>query len=268
MTFGVHIKALLQLKITFHSLLLIALLLNSATGTAQAIRNYTTNANLWLMYSGEHGLSKKWGLHLEAQPRRAKLGLSTQQTLLRFGLNYYCNPSVFVTLGYAYVDTHPYGEFAVAAKFPEHRIYEQLQYKSAIGSTELIHRWRLEQRFLYNPTLQADSTWQASQTPTYYHRLRYMHRTNFPFLKKGRPTNYYAFASDEVFVNFGKNTKFNLLDQNRLMLGFGYKVSKAFKLEFAYLNHHLFKSDGIRVENNHTLLIALTSNANFYKARR
>lgn len=226
----------------------------------------TTNNNLWIVYNGDHKFSEKFGVHFEFQERRSELGKNNQQHLFRTGLNYHFLTNVFVTAGYAFVETYPYGNFAVKSAFPEHRIYEQLQYTTNLGQIEAVSRFRIEQRFSFLPILQSDSSFKSNAEYTYTNRFRYFQRFSVPF--KGQKINdktLYLSVYDEFFINFGKNVGLNIFDQNRAFFGLGYKIPKVGKLEFGYLNQILLKSDGIKVENNNTLLVSLNANFDWKK---
>ncbi len=236
------------------------LMLISSTLIAQ--RLHTVNNDLWLQYNGDHKISKKIGLHLEYQERRSSFGSSNQQHLFRTGINYHFLPNAFASAGYAYVYTYPYGDFAVKSTFPEHRIYEQLQYSTNLSKVEAITRFRLEQRLSNLPTMQADSSFAAASQSTYTNRFRYFQRLSLPF--KGSKIidgSFYGTFYNEFFINFGKHVGKNIFDQNRAFAGMGYKVPKLGKVELGYMNQIIFKADGIKVENNNTIVAAL--NANF-----
>jgi hypothetical protein len=227
-----------------------------------AQRLYTTNNNLWLAYNGDHKVSKLLGIHLEYQERRSKLGAGNQQNLFRTALNYHFLPNAFASMGYAFVATYPYGNFAVKSVFPEHRIYQQLQYNNGLGIIESVNRFRLEQRFNYLPVLQTDSSYKASNKSTYSNRVRYAQRFSIPLKgKKIVDKSFYITCFDELFINFGEQVQRNIFDQNRAFAGIGYKLPKLGRIELGYLNQLLFKGDEVKVENNNTL--SLVWNANF-----
>jgi hypothetical protein len=240
------------------------LLLLCATGMAQSPRNTKTNNNVWFMYFGSHKLSDKWGLHLEAQWRRSEWVQQAKQLLVRTGVNYHFDKNAFATLGYCFVQTHPYGAFPVRATFPEHRLWEQLQIKTQLGKVEIINRFRLEQRWLYLPVLKNNEYVPGSAV--YQNRFRVLGRFSIPF--KGKviaDKSFYLSAFDEIMVNFGKNVGNNVFDQNRAYVALGYKVPKLGRLELGYMQQLLLRSDGIRVENNHNLQLGLNCNIDFYK---
>lgn len=231
----------------------------------QVQRKYTNNYNGWYMYFGDHKISNKWGVHLEAQLRRNDVITKGQQLLLRTGINYHFNNQIFATVGYGYVETYPYGEFPARATFPESRIWEQVQIKSAVGISEFISRFRLEQRFSKLPVTDP----QLEPSPAVYtNRFRLLTRFSVPFKGKTIEDNsLYASVYDEFFINFGKNIGYNIFDQNRAYIALGYKLPKLGRLEVGYLNQLVFKGNGIQVENNHTLQIGLISAMPFYRQK-
>lgn len=234
--------------------------------SSQVTRQTTNNNNGWFMYFGDHKLSEKWGVHLEAQWRRNEFILKPQQLLLRIGINYHFNTTAFATLGYCFVDTYPYGAFAVKTTFPEHRLWEQVQIKNQVGHFEIVTRFRLEQRWLDLPVL-VDGKYEPGPS-VYQNRFRVLSRFSIPF--KGQTItdkSLYATVYDELMVSFGKNVGYNIFDQNRAYIALGYKIPKVGRLEIGYMNQIILKSDGVKVENNHTLQVGLISNIDFYKKK-
>jgi hypothetical protein len=247
------------------TIIIFALLFVPACAMGQRV--HTSNSNTWLAYIGDHKFSEKFGVHFELQERRNQVLLYDQQRIIRVGINYHFLDNAFVTVGYAFVETLPYGKFAVKSNFPEQRIYQQLQYSNGLGRVELVSRFRLEQRFSYLPKLQIDGSYKSNSSPTYTNRFRFFQRFSIPF--KGLKIvdkSIYVTAYDELFVNFGKNVGVNIFDQNRAFIGVGYKIPKIGRLEIGYLNQILVKSDGLKIEDNHTISIAL--NANFELKKR
>ena len=245
---------------------IICILLIQQISVGQVKRQYTTNYNGWYTYTGSHKLSDKWGLHLELQWRRYNVILDNQQLLLRAGFNYYLNSQVTFTAGYCFVQTYPYGTFASKAMFPENRIWEQLNLKTAIGAVEMINRLRLEQRYVYPPVIENGEY--VPGDDVYVNRVREMIRFSVPFKGKTiEDRSWFASAYSEVFINFGKNVGYNLLDQHRGYIGLGYKMPKLGRLEIGYLNQLVLKSDGVKIERNHTVVISISSNIEFRKKK-
>lgn len=226
-------------------------------------RNFVNNNNLWFVYIGDHKIHKNWGIHLEYQERRSEWGGENQQHLFRAGINYHLLPQAFITLGYAFVWTYPYGELPVLKAFPEHRIYQQLQIKNNLGSWESTSRFRTEQRWLKSPIRDSVGVIKLGKE-IYLGRFRYLHKFSFPLNSKIiTERSFYGTLADELFVNIGKNVAKNIFDQNRFFIGFGYVYPNLGRIELGYLHHRLFKGDGLNVENNHTIQISLSSALSF-----
>lgn len=214
------------------------------------------NAHTWLMYFSDARLTERWGVHTEAQLRRSEVLAGSQQEFLRAGLNYYAGPRLMLTGGYAYALTHPYGEFPAASRFPEHRIYQQVLLRDALGRVQVSHRYRQEQRWLRRP---------GNDQFTYLNRTRYQLRLMLPLNSTGQlqPNTPYLAAANEVFMNFGRNVANNFFDQNRASLALGYQFSKATSLEVGYLHQLVQQGSGTVFEHNHTLQIGLNFNPDF-----
>lgn len=229
-------------------------------------RSFTPNTNGWFMYFGTHKFSPKWGLHLEAQLRRNEIVTKPQQLLFRTGLNYHFGPNAFATVGYAFVETYPYGGLPAKSNFPENRLWEQVQLKNQLNAFEVISRFRLEQRFVNSPVLNG-SIYEPGDA-VFTNRFRLLNRVSLPFNGKViQDKSLYITVFNEMMINFGKNVAINIFDQNRAYLALGYKFPKLGRLELGYLNQIILKSDGLKIENNHNLQVGLSSTLDFYKKK-
>lgn len=242
-------------------LLCVGLLLAAATqAQTPQYRVTDTNHHAWYMYFGDHKLTDHWGLHTEAQFRRASLLSKPQQLLLRGGVNYTLASGPMLTAGYCFVKTYPYGDYPAKTASIEHRVYEQLQLAQPLGRITLLHRYRLEQRWVHpvgnNPAL-------------YFNRARYLLKATLPLMGATlEPRELFLAAYDEVFLGFGRNVNRNLFDQNRAYLALGYKISPQASLEAGYLNQRVQQRNPLPtgesvLENNHTLQLGLTYNVDF-----
>ena len=232
-----------------------ALVAAPAVGAQRGPREVADQPTAWFMYFGDHAVSSRWALHAEAQVRRAEGTLGTeqwQQLLLRPGVIYTLSRNVRLSAGYAYIDTWPYGEQPAAARFDEHRAWQQLQVGHATGRVQWQHRYRLEQRWV-------EAAGAPEPDRVYTNRGRYMLRVTVP-LRGGdatAPGTPYVSAYNEVFVNWGRNVGRNVFDQNRLYGAVGVRVTRATRLEVGYLQQLVAKADGVRLERNHSLQVAL-----------
>ena len=228
-------------------------ILLALVGSLGAADHSESNSNLWLNYVGDHPIGKgPWGVHLESQIRRADFGGNWQQLLLRPGINYTISPALTVSAGYAWVETHPYGDIPIAADFPEHRLWEQAVVSHKALGLDWTHRLRLEQRRIGEvaPATGDVTNWR------YENRIRYMLRTTIPL---SADKKWYLALWDEVFFNFGSNVSMNYLDQNRVFIGLGRQLSDNTKLEIGFMEQTVQRRGGNVWENNHTLTVWLTS---------
>ncbi|MEW5975651.1 MAG: DUF2490 domain-containing protein [Acidobacteriota bacterium] len=240
---------------------LLTCLIGVSTASAQTPGRVSDhNANGWFMYFGDHPLGDRWGIHLEGQWRRHEVVKRWQQLLLRPGVNFRVNEHISVTGGYAFVETHPYGDFPARSRFPEHRLFQQVILRQPLAAkVSLQHRYRLEQRFL--GVIAAGGTPPKVESWRFENRFRYLLRADLPF----GPSGWYLGLYDEIFVNFGKNAAANLFDQNRAYGAVGKKLGEHFKLEVGYLNQIVAQRSGRVLEFNHTLQVGLISVLPFRK---
>ncbi len=248
------------------NLLLISMLLafTLQNGYAQP-REHVTNTNGWYMLFGNHRLTNKWGLHTEYQWRRNDIITNWQQSLLRIGVDYRFNDNVMLTAGYGNIITYPYGELPTLTTFIENRIWENLLITQKVNRFYLQHRYRLEQRFANHYIKNAGGTPEKDKV-VYTNRMRYLFSVTYPLNKKVIEKNtLFLRLYEEAFVNFGKNVGKNIFDQNRAYIALGYQINKQVNIQAGYLNHLVFKPDGIHVENNNTLQLGLTYNLDIRK---
>jgi hypothetical protein len=221
------------------------------------------NANAWFMYFGDHPIANsKWGLHLEGQWRRADLGLGWQQLLLRPAVNFQVNRKLALSAGYGFIQTHRYGDFPVAADFPEQRFFEQATITQRLGKLDFQNRLRFEQRHIGTMSRQAAGSYQRTSW-RYENRFRYMLRTSVPINSR-----YYIGLYDEIMFNFGKNVAANVFDQNRAYIALGRNLSRKSsdtRLEIGFLEQTIQQRSGLVYEHNHTLQIAIYSRVPFFR---
>ncbi|MBO0938412.1 DUF2490 domain-containing protein [Fibrella sp. HMF5335] len=204
---------------------------------AQPARITDHNAIGWFTYNGDHKLTRNWAIHTEVQWRRTDLITNWQQALYRLGLVYKTADKIQLSGGYTALVTYPYGNHPVAetgVPFTEHRAYEDITVTDTVGTVNLSHRLRLEQRWLAN-LMPGGSREVAGWS--YQNRVRYQLQARVPL--QGRTLDnreWYAFFYDELFIGFGKNVGNNVFNQNRISGGLGYRFSDALNLELGYLN--------------------------------
>lgn len=251
-----------------HLIVFISTLLMVFTHIAlgQNNRINTSNSIGWYNYFGTFKVSSKFGIHSEYQWRRNNIIANWQQSLLRLGVNYNKNPNVLFRIGYAWIETFPYGEFPInglGREFTEHRIFQMAQVSHKEGAVDFTHRFMLEQRFVGKYSSANVSN--EDEFPL-LNRARYMVKLQAPLNKK---KNLYAAVYDEIFIGFGKNVNANVFDQNRIGILLGFKLNKNVKIEIGYLNQTLELGrlvGGQNVfQNNNGLIINSNFNFDFTK---
>jgi len=187
---------------------------------------------IWYMYFGTNKVAEKWSIHTEAQFRYYDTSGNFNQLLLRTGANYHINPNAIATLGYGYIDTDPSfmdepiqdGSFA-GNQILEHRIFEQFILKNKVWEFLFEHRYRFEQRFLFNKGLSTSS----NELRDTQHRARYRLQMTLPL-------------TDTFFLNFYDEVFLNLQDsvfgQNRLYAAIGVHLTTNSSIQFGYLKNH------------------------------
>ncbi len=207
---------------------------------AQNSRLNTNNSIGWYNYFGTFKVSDKVGIHNEYQWRRNNFIADPKQNLLRVGLNYTLNPRILFRIGYAWIETYPYGEIplnGLGRDFTEHRIFQMLQLSHKEGMVDFSHRFMLEQRFVGRYS--ASNVESEDEFPL-FNRMRYMIRLQAPLKgKEMKDKTPYAAFYNEIFIGFGKNVNANVFDQNRIGLLLGYRFNKTVRLEAGYLNQTL-----------------------------
>jgi opacity protein-like surface antigen len=219
----------------------------------------------WYIFFGTYKLSNKIGLHTEYQWRRNNVITDWQQSLLRLGVNYQLNPRVLLRVGYAWIETFPYGEYSINSMnrdFTEHRTFQMVQLSHKESIVDISHRFMLEQRFIGSYSAASISNEDEYKL---LNRMRYMFRLQLPLKGKeiSDKTPYAAFYN-EVFIGFGKNVNANVFDQNRIGLLLGYRFNQHIRIEGGYLNHivqfgRLINSQNVFQYNNGLIINALVN---------
>jgi len=218
----------------------------------------------WYNYFGTFKVSEKIGFHTEYQFRRTEFITNWQQSLLRLGVNYQLNAKLQLRLGYAWIETFPYGEIPIngmGKEFSEQRLFQMATIADKISIVEISNRFMLEQRWVgrYSNT----NLTQEDEFP-FLNRFRYMVRIQVPLKgKEIKERTPYLALYDEIFIGFGKNVNENVFDQNRLGILLGYRFNSAFRIEAGYFNQILQLGREVNNRNVFQQNSGIIVNANF-----
>jgi hypothetical protein len=208
------------------------------------------------MYFGDHPLGVgSWGFHFDGQLRMEGAFDRRNQLLLRPGVNYDVSENLQLSGGYAFIDTSGPKDAPPGFDVPENRFWQQLILKQRLGSTRMMHRYRVEQRFVGNVRENAAGEGEVDGT-TYLNRVRYFLKATIPFSAESR---YYAAFYNELMIGFGDNVRNNIFDQNRSYAAIGFRTGAAESLEIGYLLQIVQDPSGALIQYNHTFQLAFFS---------
>ncbi|PVD50683.1 DUF2490 domain-containing protein [Terrimonas sp.] len=209
----------------------------------------------WLAAFNTIKLNNNFSFYSDVQVRSNDQWQHMQSLLLRPGLNYNIAKNKMLTAGYGYISNRRTVS-EVSGYMPEHRIWEQFIVSHPVAFTSLLHRFRVEQRFIGTPVIENNDL--KRDNYVYANRFRYFFRTIVPLSgEKKFEKGMFASLQNEVFLNFGnkRNVNGKTFDQNRAYASVGYRVSKTFDIETGYMNQYVSgKNDAIT--NNHILQLA------------
>ena len=251
---------------------LLSLLLAGVQASAQNARLSDHNSVGWYNYFGTFKLNKKYSLHTEYQWRRDNILTDWQQSLLRLGVNYNLDPKVQVRLGFAWIETFPYGEYPInglGKDFTELRTFQMLMLNDKTGRVEFSHRFMLEQRWLGS---YSQVNLKKEDDYRFLNRARYMFRVQVPVSRPTTGDNIpYIAAYDEILIGFGENVNENIFDQNRIGILFGYKFGSNLRVEAGMFNQTLQLGREINGRNvfqrNNGFLINVIANLDMSRER-
>ena len=241
------------------ALLVAALLASSTRAAAQAA--VEAEPTVWLTYAGEHAITPGGtALVLDAHVRRGDALAEWRQLLLRTGLSRGLGGRVRVAGGWAYLRTFGGDQAGTPYAVWDHRAWQMVQLSHGIGRVSLVHRARLEQRFFRADPAVASGDW------SFAWRGRVQARATTP-LPGALASRMYAVASGELFAPFGPHDGAPEVDQSRLNVGLGARVSPTLRVELGYLNRAVV-DDGRARTRDHALQVAIASSAPLSSGRR
>ena len=209
----------------------------------------------WLASFNTIKLNNKHSLHLDVQLRTTDEWKKVQTFLIRPGINFHLSKKTILSVGYAYINN--YRTISnVSDYLPEHRLWEQFIIPHQIKKVSVLHRFRLEERFL--PRTIVQSTELETDGFTLAGRFRYFIRSVIP-LKKQETFTKGAFVAiqNEIFLNIFGLSKVNnaFFDQNRFYLAAGFRINPKADLEIGYMNQYV-KGRSSMNSTTHALQIA------------
>ncbi|WP_235827794.1 DUF2490 domain-containing protein [Flavobacterium amnicola] len=227
----------------------------------------SNNNDVWFHYAGKNMLSKKLSLTLEGSVRFANGLKEKQQWFVRPSVDYHFAKSLVMSVGYTYYDTYVYGEIPMnKITIPEHHVWWQTTFVHNKKELKFTHRLRDENRFVGIATQNNQGKLEISNYE-YRNRLRYMFLLNHPLLKKDEKTKVFAVLGDEVFVNIGVKEAKTVIQQNRIIGGFGYNFDAHHQIQLNYIHQNIWNLKNTIQENNPTIRISYITNFDWFEEK-
>ena len=190
--------------------------------------SFSASAQVWTVWNHTQKLSDKWGLFFDFQLREFDYpGRIANTVILRPAIQYKLSKVVQLSAGYGYFDQPLDND--------EGRIWEQVRIENKWRGFSLANQFRLEQRFL-----------ESSFNESYIgHRIRHLIRVDIPFTSDSVfSKGLYAGLQNELFMNLANGINGRFLDQNRLFLALGFRLSPKIDIEGGYLNRIILPNHG------------------------
>ncbi len=261
-------------------LIISGLALNYA-GYSQATQS--SNSNIWLHYFGKNMLTKKLSLTFETSYRFANGFSEKQQYFVRPSFDYQLTKHLTGSLGYSHYETFVYGSPAInTIPIPENHIWLQAQFVHQLGDLKITNRLRDENRYVgvavttkYAVGSGIDGLRTDLDHYSYRNRFRYMLLLNYPLIKdEKKVTKLFGILGDEVMLNIGSianppvdgtNVGATLLNQNRIIAGFGYNLNPHNQLQLSFIQQNIWNFKDTIEEANPTFRLSYITNFSFAK---
>jgi hypothetical protein len=208
-------------------LILFFLIVISITAKAQD-KTIKKGSQEWIQYYAQAKLSNKWIWSIDGGYRWNELLKNPSQYIVRTGLGFQLNNHMKVSAGFAHLGFYTLYKISKL----EYRPYEEFAINDKYNSLSVQHRFRIEERYF-------KSVFDGNTQPgnTFNFRFRYQFSMNIKLIKLSatKPDKIFsANMGDEIFINAGKEIVYNVLDQNRFLIGPAISFTKDFTVGITY----------------------------------
>lgn len=236
---------------------------------------HSSNGDIWLHYFGKNMLTKKLSFTFEGTFRFANGFSQKQQYFVRPSLDYQFTKHMMGSVGYSHYLTYVYGSPAInKIPVPENHVWLQAQFTHQLGDLKVTNRLRDEFRYVGVAVKDAEGKYSINRYAN-RNRFRYMLLMNYPIVKNDKKaTKLFGILGDEVFLNIGsisktpnvdKNAGATLLNQNRLIAGFGYNINPHHQVQLSFINQNIWNFPNTIEERNPTVRLSYYTNFSFVK---
>ena len=191
-------------------------------------KDIVNNNQQWLQYYNQTKLSEKWTLLFDGGYRWKNEFQESSQYIVRAAIGYNINSDIRISSGLAHLGFYSSDKINRV----EFRPYQEMVVKNNFNKINLVHRYRMEERF-FNPVINGET-----QTPnTFNFRFRYSLMLSIPLFKLSKVKTDKVFLlniGDEIFINAGKNVVNNIFDQNRFIISPSFKLNESLTLSLTW----------------------------------
>lgn len=227
----------------------------------------THQNNIWLHVVEKAMFTKKWSLTFEGTFRFAKGFEQPQQFFVRPSIDYKFSPHFTASVGYSYYNTYSYGDVPInKTSVPEHHGWIQGQYTYKWKKLTIMQRLRDENRSVGVAAKDSTGSFFINHFE-YRNRVRYMLSLTYPILLKGDKPILNGILADEAFFNVGDFSGSSLMNQNRLIAGFGYIINPNTQFQFCYIHQNVWNKANTIEEVNPTLRLSFIHQFNWLHQR-
>ncbi|MFN3942838.1 MAG: DUF2490 domain-containing protein [Flavobacterium sp.] len=224
----------------------------------------TTNYNIWFHYFGKNRIAERWNVNLEATMRYANGFEEKQQFFIRPSLDYEINSNLSFSAGYSHYVTYSYGTPSLfKINTPEDHVWIQTSYVHKINQWKITHRLRNEFRWVGVASAVGENL--EINSFAFRDRLRYMIMFQHPIHSFSNGIQWYGIVGNEAFVNIGTNAGKTLMNQNRVIAGFGLQLDKNQQIQLSYIHQNIWNFANTLHENNPTVRLSYLTHFDWRK---
>ncbi len=245
------------MKTTFGTLILIFCL-----NISFAQKTITNQNMIWYAYFQNIKINDRFSVYTDIQERHFFKPLKQSQFLIRSSFNTTIASNWDVGAGFCFALTNTTPLVDYDLEVPELRPHVEFNNRVKLKNVNVWHRYRLEARFPH----EVQGTELVNGFKFSNMRFRYQIAVDFILRKPKNDKNAIRLSlRDEVMLNFGKNIKYNLFDQNRINVAFQYLPVKEIILEAGYMNWFQQRESGDKYFNRNILRFAVIHNIHLKK---
>lgn len=203
-------------------------------------------SQFWWSINSSTRISERFGIIADFHHRRSDFINRTNFHFVRLGGAYWFSDELTFVAGAAHLWLSKVVDEDNLTFQDENRIYQQIQWRQAIGNVTFVQRIRNEQR--WHEVLGTDGVYLRTR---FSNRVRFLSSFNIRIFSNEKLPS--LVISDEVHIHFGKEIVYNTFDQNRIFAGIKVPIKKQVRFDLGYMMVYQQHYTGDTYDMNHTL---------------